>query len=189
MLSFALTVFAALYLFHPLIYAATLDPAPTLTPVLTPAPAPIAYSSSQDIHIDDKLVPFQMYALRDSNGNDTNYIRIRDLALALDNTKIEFSLEWRDNTVYLLSGMDYVANGSENQTPFVGDQTYESLTSPVNVNHVEVNLDGFLLTDHQGGGYTYYRLRDLGKALDFNIRWDADTGIHVETTLPYTDNN
>ena len=30
-----------------------------------------------------------------------------------------------------------------------------------------------LLTDDQGGGYTYYKLRDLGKVLNFNVGWSA----------------
>jgi len=39
----------------------------------------------------------------------------------------------------------------------------------------------------QGGGYIYYQLRDLGKALGFNVGWSAGRGIFIETDKPDSD--
>lgn len=46
-----------------------------------------------------------------------------------------------------------------------------------------------MLTDDCGGGYTYYQLRDLGQALNFNVSWSAEHGIYLETDKPYDANN
>ena len=49
------------------------------------------------------------------------------------------------------------------------------------------DLGAIVLKDANGGGYTYYKLRDLGQALGFNVRWDGEAGvIRVETDQPYS---
>lgn len=44
-----------------------------------------------------------------------------------------------------------------------------------------MSLDSITLTDDNGGGYTYYKLRDLGTALGFEVDWTSETGITVDT--------
>lgn len=44
-----------------------------------------------------------------------------------------------------------------------------------------VSMDAIVLTDDQGGGYTYFKLRDLGAALGFKVDWTAQRGVIVET--------
>ena len=46
-----------------------------------------------------------------------------------------------------------------------------------------MHLTSFVIT-YQGGGYTYYKLRDLGQLLNFNVKWDG--GVVIETDNPYT---
>ena len=41
------------------------------------------------------------------------------------------------------------------------------------------------LLDDNGGGYNYFKLRDLGIALGFNVSWTAERGVFVETDKPY----
>ena len=48
-------------------------------------------------------------------------------------------------------------------------------------------LRALVLTDAQGGQATYYKLRDLGQAIGFNVGWSAEKGIFIETNKPYTD--
>ena len=48
-----------------------------------------------------------------------------------------------------------------------------------------VNLTSFLLKDSAGNGYTYYKLRDLGQLLNFNVGWTAERGVFIETGKPY----
>lgn len=148
---------------------------------LTDIPATaLAYASTQNIEIDGKYVPFQMYALRDKNGNDTNYIKVRDLAYVLNSTSAKFDVSW-DGTVNLISGKTYQANGDEMRTPFSGNRAYTVLQSMTKVNGTPIDLDAIVLTDDAGGSYTYYKLRDLGNALGFHVDWSAERGIFIQT--------
>lgn len=38
-----------------------------------------------------------------------------------------------------------------------------------------------LPTDGAGNGYTYFKPRDLGKALGFTVAWSVEKGIYIET--------
>lgn len=59
------------------------DPEPT-TPTAPTIPAEgTAYASTQNIAIDGKAVEFAAYALKDENGNLTNYVKLRDLGEVL----------------------------------------------------------------------------------------------------------
>ncbi|MDE6107915.1 MAG: hypothetical protein K2F83_04480 [Oscillospiraceae bacterium] len=164
-------------------------------PVDTP-PAPVvpaipstgtAYPSTQTVNLDGRKVEFQMYALKDADGNPTNYVKVRDLALALNGTKAQFAVGW-DGAVNLESGKAYAPNGSENKTPYSGEQTYTVPVNPTNVNGSASDLQAIVLTDKDGGAYTYYKLRDLGKALGFNVDWSAEKGVFIETGKPYSGN-
>ena len=44
------------------------------------------------------------------------------------------------------------------------------------------DLTAILLT-HESGGYTYYKLRDLGQVLDFYVGWED--GIIVDSSRAY----
>ena len=176
----------------------TVEPTPEPTPEPTKAPevtapavtAPsiparsIAHPSTQVVEIDGNNVTFEMYALLDGNGNPTNYIKVRDLALALNGTNAQFEVDW-NGAVNLLSGTPYTSNGSENDTPFSGEREYTLPENPTNVDGAASDLTAIFLTDDEGGGYTYYQLRDLGKKLGFNVGWSGDRGIFVETDKPY----
>lgn len=143
----------------------------------------IAYASTQAVLIDGSSVTFQTYALKDTNGNDTNYIKIRDVADALDGTAAQFNVGW-DNAVNIETGKPYnTRNGQEGTTPYTGVRAYTKSASITKINGTEVNLDAITLTDDNGGGYTYYKLRDLGDAVGFHVDWSADKGIFIETTI------
>jgi len=146
----------------------------------------ISYASSQMVDVDGKSVEFQMYALKNANGDLTNYVKIRDIASVLNGTPAQFEVGFY-GVVNLVPGWTYTPNGSEMSTPFSGDRPYTKSTAQTNVGGDLLNLDAIVLTDAAGGGYTYYQLRDLGRALGFNVGWSADKGIFVETDKPYTD--
>lgn len=151
-------------------------------------PAEVAYPSTQTVTIDGKQVEFQMYALKDANGNDTNYIKLRDLADILNGSAAQFQVDW-NGQVSITTKTVYKPDGSEHSTPFSGQRAYKEATAQTLVDGAAKNLAAFILTDDNGGGYTYYQLRDLGKALGFNVGWSADKGIFVETGKPYDPSN
>lgn len=147
---------------------------------------PVAHASAQTVLVDGIPVEFQMYALWDSNGNPTNYIKLRDLAYILNGTAARFEVSWdaASASASLLPGQPYTPTGSEMNTPFSGDRACKPSTAAVLVNGAPVSLDAFTLTDGSGGEYNYYKLRDLGQALDFNVSW-ADGQVVVNTGQPY----
>lgn len=159
-------------------------PAEPTAPATRPS-AGTAYPSTQTVDLDGKQMEFQMYALKDDNGNPTNYVKVRDLALALNSTAAQFSVDW-DGAVNLVAGAAYTANGNENSTPFSGERAYKIPTNPTNVNGAASDLQAIVLTDDNGGDYTYYQLRDLGRKLGFNVDWSAEKGVFIETDKPYS---
>lgn len=168
----------------------TSTPEPTPTPTAAPAPstpsANMAYPSTQSVEVDRMPVEFEMYALKDANGNPTNYIKVRDLALMLIGSNAQFGVEW-DGAVDLVPGAFYIPNGSELSTPFTGERAYSVPTVPTKINGVASDLQAIYLTDDNGGGYTYYQLRDLGRKLGFNVSWSAEKGVFIETDKPYSE--
>lgn len=142
--------------------------------------APKAYPSTQDVTVDGIPIQFQCYALKDANGNDTNYIKLRDLAYVLNGTAAQFSVGW-DGAVSIQTGKAYTPNNSEMSTPFSGQRPYAPATAQTKINAAAVDLEGIVLTDDAGGAYTYYKLRDLANAIGFTVGWTADTGITIRT--------
>ncbi len=65
-------------------------------------------------------------------------------------------------------------NGSEMITPFNGElpcvyQTTDILTSDRSSNIDSGHLDSIILIDDTGGGYTTFKLRDLGEILNLTV--------------------
>lgn len=156
-----------------------------VTPGAINADTPTAYPSTQTVDLDGRKVEFQMYALKDANGNPTNYVKIRDLAKALTGSKAAFSVEW-DGAVDLVPGGIYAPNGTENHSAFTTPWPYTHPASPTKINGVDSSLQAIVLTDKKGGGHTYYQLRDLGRALNFNVGWSGSKGVFIETDKPYS---
>lgn len=140
-----------------------------------------AYPSTQMVEVDGKPTQFQMYALKDANGNDTNYVKLRDLAAVLD----RFGVGWDGSAVTVWTDRGYLPNGTEGKTPYSGPQTCSPRYARVSIDWQEEFLDALLITDDKGGGYTYFRLRDLGEALGFNVGWNGERGVYIETDKPY----
>ena len=148
-------------------------------------PENTAYTSAQTVLVDGKPVELQACALKDANGNDTNYVKLRDVAYTLNGTAAQFAVDW-DGTVRVTTGTAYTPNGTEMSTPFYGNRVYTVPSEATVVDGTAADLDAILLQDDQGSGYTYYKLRDLGKALGFNVTWSAELGIQIQTDRPYT---
>ncbi len=160
-----------------------------LSPVKFPASAaPTAKASPCPVLVDGKQVAFDAYLLTDANGGGTNYFKLRDVAHVLNGTAAQFNVGW-DGTIAVTTKSAYTSpNGSEMSTPFTGDQPYAKNASAVKVDGQTAALDAIVLTDASGSGYTYFKLRDLGKALGFYVGYDAAAGaVLIDTTKPYSE--
>lgn len=140
-----------------------------------------AYERGMELMVDDFCVPLTAYALKDpATGYETNYVRVRDIAVWLEMTAAYFNVSW-DGAVNLLPGQGYEPNGTELDTPFGGTRRYEFSTAATKVNGAVKEMQAILLKDDAGNGYTYYKLRDLGSALGFKVDWSAEKGVYIET--------
>lgn len=157
---------------------------PALEPTNLPDTGTV-YARTQNIDIDGKTVQFKTYAVVASDGGETNYVKLRDVAYALNGTAAQFNVEWNGD-VLIVPHSAYTPNGSEMSTPFTGDRTYTKATSATKVSGQNVPFSAFCLTDDNYGSYTYYKLRDLGQVLDFDVSWDLNRGIYIESDKPYT---
>ena len=147
-----------------------------------------AYESTQTVMLGDKQITLPAYKLLNEEGNPTNYVRLRDLAALLNGTDAEFDVIWSaEKGICIVSESSYDhPNGTEGKIPFTGDQPYKVYLADTTVDDAKMPLTAFQIT-WDGGGHTYYQLRDLGRALNFNVGWSGTRGIYIEPGVPYTD--
>lgn len=157
---------------------------PQITPMVIPASG-VAKVRTQKIDIDGTEISFQTYALVDENGGETNFVKLRDVAYAMSGTAAQFAVDW-DGSVQIVPGSAYLPNGSEMKTPFSGDRAYQKVSAATKIFGQDVPLTAITLTDDHGGGYTYYKLRDLGQVLGFDVSWSVGRGIYIDSDRPYT---
>ena len=149
-----------------------------------------AQESTQTVELDGRKLTMPAYKLVSADG-DTNYVRLRDLAQLLNGTAAQFDVTWNGTAgaVNITAHHAYDhPNGTEGGAPFHGPQAYSAFTGSTLINNRTAALDAFVIT-HDGGGHTYYQLRELGRALNFNVGWSAERGVFIETDKPYTDAN
>jgi len=140
-----------------------------------------AKQSSETITLNGSKVTLPTFQLFDANGGGTNYVRLRDIADLLDGTAAQFDVSWNGKVVIAPNTAYASRNGTEGSSPFVGDQPYTMLGDSVLVGDAEKTLDGIVLTDANGGGHTYFKLRDLGAECGFAVDWQQDVGIIINT--------
>ena len=102
----------------------------------------------------------------------------------LNGTNAQFGVDW-DGNVIIVPDEAYKPNGTEMQAPFSGDRHYQKADAKTVIYGESIPFTAILLTDDQGGGYTYYKLRDLGKVLNFNVGWSNSRGIYIESNHAY----
>lgn len=139
-----------------------------------------ATPTQSSVLVNGKSVAFQAYNI---NGN--NYFKLRDLAKVLTGTGNQFDVGWdsANNSIKISLGKAYTPVGGELTT----SGTSANVTaSPSSAN---VNLYGkaLNLTTYNIGGNNYFKLRDVGDAIGFNVNWVSETGtIKIATTLNRT---
>lgn len=141
----------------------------------------LAKAADQNITIDGKAVAFQTYVL-----SGTNYVKLRDIAHVLNGTGASFSVDYdnQKKSISLSTGKAYQDTGAEMSTPFAGaNKEYNRKNLTIIVNGSPVELDALSMKDDSGNGYTYFKLRDLGSALGFNVGYNG--GVYLETDKPY----
>lgn len=135
---------------------------------------PTAQVSDARITLNGKTVSIGAYTIADSN-----YFKLRDLAAALRSTGRKFSVSWNAERarIDLKSGAAYTMAGGELQPLPAGSRQAAVTTASVYLDGKKLSLTAFEI-----GGNNYFKLRDLGDALGFDVDWDAATDTVVLRT-------
>lgn len=140
-----------------------------------------ANPTSSKVLINGKSVAFEAYTI---NGN--NYFKLRDLAMALRNTNKKFEVAWdgKNNAISITANKPYTITGGEltvSKNPT--SKSCELTTSKVYVNGKQVSFTIYTIN-----GNNYFKLRDIGKSLNFGVAWDGKTNsIVIDTSKVYTE--
>lgn len=124
--------------------------------------------------LDGQPTTLNAYVFReDLQGGGATYVKLRDVAQMLKDTSARFQVGWTaQEGVTLQTGQSYTAVGGE------GVLTGGASARPFYVNQSSVNVDGGerTLKAYVIDQNNYFKLRDLGDALGFEVDWD---GTHV----------
>lgn len=134
-----------------------------------------AIPTSSEVLVDGKVQEFQAYTI-----NQYNYFKLRDIAQVLTGTGKQFEVSWdgTNKAISLSTGVPYTTQGGE-LTITAGATTEKAMAtqSTLYLDGQQLDLEAYEIND-----YTYFKLRDLGEALDFGVSWDPVTkaiGIHT----------
>ena len=128
--------------------------------------------------INGEEISFDAY-----NVNGNNYFKLRDLALCLNGTDKQFGVGWdsEKNAITLSPTSEYEPNGSEMKRKNTTTATAIAMTSEVCMDDIKLELAAYTIN-----GNNYFKLRDLGKELDFYVLWDKENNaIVIDTTRGY----
>ena len=117
--------------------------------------------------------------------NDSNYFKIRDVAALLNGTEKQFAVGYDGgkNAVTATTGQGYdKQSGDLAGAPAGGSQTADPSNDAIYVDGQKITAEVYKIN-----GSNYFKLRDLGKALDFYVGWSADRGVYIETDKPYSE--
>ena len=101
-----------------------------------------------------------------------NYCKLRDVAMMLNGSGKQFAVDYDDaaKAVFISTGRPYAAIGGE----LTGAASKTASASPTN-NGILIDGEPATLTVYKIDGANYFKLRDLGKALDFHVGYDDGT--------------
>jgi len=139
-----------------------------------------AIAAQSNVIIDGKQVDFDAYVI-----NDFNYFKLRDIAYAINGTEKQFDTLWNEkerainvltNTPYSVAGGEMQKGANKNKTALLSD-------GKLYFDNIEKALTAYNID-----GNTYFKLRDLAKALDIGIAWnESSQTIALETNSSYTE--
>jgi len=146
-----------------------------LVPNVVMANSVTATPSAHQVMVDGELVALRAFLI-----NDENFFMLRDIAYTLSGTPSQFEVTWDEerSAINLLTGAAYTPVGGEMQDAPEGDAVASPSTAVVYVDGTVVDLLAFNINDNN-----FFRLRDLGDALGFEVDWDAE----AQTVLISTD--
>ena len=133
-----------------------------------PASAANVRLSNQALTVDGQSRSCDYY-----NIDDYNYFKLRDIAMLLNGTGSTFSVTYDEKTtvIRVTTGEAYVPVGGELETGKDRSSTAVPSVQPLVIDGVErSDLKAYNIGDNN-----YFKLTDLGKALNFGVSYDTET--------------
>lgn len=139
-----------------------------------------ALSSNHKVMINGEIQAFEAY-----NINGSNYFKLRDIGSKLSGSKVQFNTSWDPilEAINLETDTPYVPVGGELAA---GSGTAKEATMTT----ATLTLDRELTfaAAYNINGNNYYKLRDLGRLIDFSVAWDPALGIiTIDPSTGYTE--
>lgn len=153
-----------------------LDPPKPVTP--PPSGLVTAVPTSSKVYVNGTAVAFDAY-----NIKNNNYFKLRDLAFVLSGSKAQFEVSWDGaaNAIRLTSGQPYTPVGGEMSSKGSINKVGKPTNSALYLDGKQVNFTAYNIDSNN-----YFKLRDIGQALNFSVEWNGATNsIEINTSLPY----
>ena len=138
-----------------------------------------ANPTSSKVMVDGKSVAFEAYNI---GGN--NYFKLRDLAMAINGSSKQFQVGWdaAKNAINLSSITAYTPDGKE----LVVSANHAAKQAKLTASKIYLNGEEVQLTAYNIGGNNYFKLRDIGKLIDFAVTWEGSLNmIGLDTSNSY----
>ena len=126
-----------------------------------------ATRSVANLLVDGKTVAINGYTV-----NNSNYFKIRDIAMLLRNTSCKFNVEWESNlnAIRIYPNTNYVVIGGELSNDIENEMNVAQSDTPIYVNDRKTAITAYNIN-----GSSYFKIRDIGDAVGFDIWWDGDS--------------
>ena len=135
-----------------------------------------AAPTASSVLVNGSAVRFDAY-----NIDGSNYFKLRDLAMILNGTGKQFEVGWDavNNAISLTTLKAYTPVGGELAVTGGSESKRAVLTdSAVYANGVKISITAYNIN-----GSNYFKLRDVGYAVDFVVTWNSATStIGIDTT-------
>ena len=138
-----------------------------------------AVKSNSKIVVDGEEVNIDSY-----NIKGTNYVKIRDIAMLLDDSEKQFEVGWNKEkrAIDLLTSERYTVIGGELEKINTKKVDLRFNKSSVNVDGEEVALESYNINNE-----TYFKLRDISEEINIGLKWNQkEKSIQLDTTEDYT---
>jgi len=131
--------------------------------------------TTQKLSVNGKFVNCEIY-----NIDESNYFKLRDLAYLLNGIGSQFSVGYdhASQTVSVVTGGSYTAVGGELVTG-----TDKSASAVPSKQTILINgVPNSTLSAYEIGGNNFFKLRDLGAAVGFDVDYDNATSTMLVTS-------
>lgn len=148
-------------------------------PAVTGPKSLAAIPTASTVLVNGSKTDFDAY-----NIDGANYFKLRDLAYALRETGKRFEVSWDapTKTIALVPGQSYTAVGGE-----MGGGGTETKNAVPTAARILLDGKAVSFTAYNIDGNNYFKLRDIGQALNFGVDWDSTKRtIAIDTGSAYT---